>query len=316
MATPEAQSATRHESQPAGSPMHMETVELAALHDHPDNDYPVREEELADLMESIRRDGLAQLPLVRRTIDADGKPILQILSGHRRVESFRRLNAQERAADPDASTYASIPVNILDNCSDERALVLLDISNLMVRQLAPLERAKRFERLWNTVPELRRQAPELKGVRTSQIIAEIITRETGQPISRASVDRALAAGRRAQEVSQLVDEYEDVLIKGWRNEFRTHEGFTPATVKEIASRDERVQKQLLADYQRDQLTPKQLDKQLKRESVKTEIDVENALDGIIRTLRTISAWRSEYGVRIDTYRTDYIRNQLDDLLKK
>lgn len=292
----------------AKMPMHMETVDLSDLTDHPDNDYPVREQEMADLVDSIRRDGLAQLPLVRRVIGDDGEPFLQILSGHRRVECFRRLAAEDPA-------YATMPVNVIDDCSDERALVLLDISNLMVRQLAPLERAKRFERLWNTVPELRKQAPELKGVRTSQIIAEIITRETGQAISRASVDRALAAGRRAQEVSNLVDECEDSLVKGWKNEFRIHEGFTPETVKEIASRDESVQKQLLADYQRENMTPKQLDKQLKRIAAKSEADVENALDGIISTLRTISAWKAEYGVRIDTYRVDHIRTQLDKLLK-
>ena len=109
-------------------------------------------------------------------------------------------------------------MNVLLDCDDDRALVLLEVTNLMMRQLSPVERARRFERLWDIVPGLREKSPELRGVCTSQVIADIVTRETGNPISRASVDRVLAAGRRAQEVSELVDVYSDSLIDPWRGE--------------------------------------------------------------------------------------------------
>jgi len=293
---------THKVEQPSG--MRLETVALDQLHNHPENDYSMDAQALEELLDSIRRDGLAQPPLVREMDDG-----YQIVSGHRRVECYRRL-AQD---DP---SYAAIPVNILEDCDDERALVLLDVTNLMVRQLSVMERAKRYERLWNTVPALRDKHPELRGVRTSQVISDIISRETGQSVSRATIDRALAAGKKAQEVSELTDAYSDALIEAWSNEFKTRDGFSPAVVKEIASRDESVQMQLLADYQSGEMTPKQLEKQLSHVSPKSDIDVEHALDQVINTLRDVSAWHKKYGAAIDMYRVDYIKGQLDKLTRK
>lgn len=282
--------------------LHMETVPLTKLYAHPDNDYPTSEEELRTLMESIRSDGMAQLPLVREFGDG-----YQIIAGHRRVECYRRL-AQE-----DPERWGSIPVNVLDNCSDERAAILLDATNLMTRQLTPVERATRFERLWKAVPALRARTPELKGVRTSQVISDIVTRETGQPISRASIDRALAAGRRAKEVSELVEKHSDDLNPEWAQEMRDREGFTPEVVAEVAQRDEREQKSLWADYQREDMTPKQLAKTLERKAPKSDVDADRALDQVISSLRDVLAWRSKYGVDVDLYRVEYIRKQLDKL---
>lgn len=286
----------------AMSKLRMEEVPLNSLHAHPDNDYPTSEQELTDLMESIRSDGMAQLPLVRP--HGDG---YQIIAGHRRVECYRRL------AKEDPARWGRIPVNIMDNCDDARALILLDATNLMARQLSPSERAKRFERLWNAVPALRRQDPTLKGVRTSQVISDIITRETGQSISRASVDRALAAGRRAQEVSQLAKQQADALSPEWREEIKTREGFTPESVKQIAQRNPQQQKALWADYQRGQLTPRQLVKRLDSKAPKGGADVDRALDQVIRTLREVSAWQKKYGAEVDLYRIQYIHKQLDKL---
>ena len=132
----------------APASMRLETMPLDTLHDHPDNGYPLDSRELSDLMDSIRHDGMAQLPLVRETDEG-----LQIIAGHRRVECYRQLAKENPAA------YSTIPVNVLDDCSDERALILLDITNLMVRQLLPVDRAKRLERLWNTMPSLRSEMP-------------------------------------------------------------------------------------------------------------------------------------------------------------
>ena len=282
--------------------LHLQNVPLSKLHAHPDNDYPSSEKELQELMESIRADGLAQPPLVR----PHGRGY-QIISGHRRVECYRRL-AKE---DPD--TYRTMPVNITDDCDDERAKILLDATNLMTRQLTPIERAKRFERLWKAVPALRQKSPELKGVRTSQVISEIITRETGQPISRASVDRALAAGRRAKEVNELADSKAEELAPEWRDEVKRREGFTPEAVKAIADKSTDDQHTLWADYQRDQMTPRQLTKSLERKAPKGDRDAEQALDQVIKLLRDVSSWNATYGAAIDSYRLNYIRGQVDKL---
>ncbi len=280
----------------------LEHVPLELLHDHPDNDYSMEREALDELRESIRRDGLAQPPLVR---ECDGG--YQIISGHRRVACYREL------AKEDPQAYATMPVNVLADCDDERALILLDVTNLMVRHLSVMERARRYERLWNTVPALRKKRPELKGVRTSQIIADIVTRETGQSVSRATIDRALAAGKRAQEVGALVGMHADELIAPWAQELTEREGFSPDVVKELASRDETVQRRLLADYQRDGLSPKQFERMISYEAPKTDVDIEHALDQVIRTLRDVSAWRKKYGAAVDTYRVEHIRTQLDKL---
>ena len=285
-----------------GESMRMEVVPVELLRDHPDNDYSMNREALDDLRESIRRDGLAQPPLVREFGDG-----YQIISGHRRVSCFREL------AKESPELYSRIPVNVLSDCSDERALVLLDVSNLMVRHLTVKERAKRYERLWKAVPALRRQQPELKGVRTSQVIADIVTRETGQPVSRATIDRALAAGKRAQEVEALVDELSGSLIDAWVSEFTNREGFSATVIRDVAARDGSVQRELLAEYQRDALSPKQFEKRLNYKSPKTEEDIERALDQVIGILHDVSAWRKQYGAAVDTYRLAHIRKQLDKI---
>lgn len=284
--------------------MRLESLPLDVLHDHPDNDYSMDPAALEELLDSIRRDGLAQPPIVRP--HGDG---YQIIAGHRRVECYRRLAAEN----PEA--YSTIPANILEDCSDERALVLLDVTNLMVRQLTVTERAKRYERLWKTVPELRVKQPELRGVRTSQVISDIITRETGQAVSRATVDRVLAAGKRAQAVSDLVERRRGELVDQWANELTTKEGFSAETVNELASREGSVQKQIFADYQREKMTPRQLERSLMHENPKTDTDVERALDSVIKTLREVAAWQKK-GAAVDTYRVDYIRKQLDKLVRK
>lgn len=284
------------------SALRMEEVPLDALTAHPDNDYPSSEQELTELMESIRRDGLAQLPLVRPYGDG-----YQIIAGHRRVECYRRL------AKEDPARWGRIPCNVMEHCDDTRALILLDATNLMARQLSPIERAKRFERLWNAVPALRAKSPELKGVRTSQVISDIISRETGQSISRASVDRALAAGRRAQEVSKLAERKASSLSPEWQAEIKDREGFTPEAVEQIAERDAKAQKRLWADYQREQMTPRQLAKRLEHKSPKGSADVDRTLDQIIKMLRDVSAWQRKYGAEVDLYRIEYIHKQLDKI---
>jgi outer membrane protein OmpA-like peptidoglycan-associated protein len=75
---------------------------------------------LDDLRDSIERDGLAQPPLVR---EHDGG--YQIVAGHRRVACYREL------AKENPEKYSTIPVNILSDCDDERALILLDVTNLI-----------------------------------------------------------------------------------------------------------------------------------------------------------------------------------------
>lgn len=88
------------------------------------------EEGIARLAESIRRDGLTDLPLVRR-LQSGG---FQMISGHRRMAAFRLLFRQ-------APSYSKIPCRIASGVSDEQALVLLHTANFFTRSLTVTERA-------------------------------------------------------------------------------------------------------------------------------------------------------------------------------
>ena len=283
--------------------MHVEEVALDELHAHPGNDYSQDSAELISLMESIEREGLGQLPLVRPLPDGG----YQIVAGHRRVECYRRLNVKH------PGEYASIPVNIRDDLDDRTALLLLNTTNLMTRQLSPTERARHYERIWTLVPELRREDEGLRGVRTSQVIADIVTRETGQSVSRASIDRAIAAGRRAKEVDELAESEKDSLSRFWYTTIKDTEGFSPETVRMLASQDERIQKGLEATYQREQMTPKQLEKHLRGQTAKTDEDAERILDSMIKSARDLSAMKKRDGVAIDLYRLNHLKKLLAKL---
>ena len=280
--------------------LHVDYVALDELHAHPDNDYSQDATELAELMASIEHEGMGQLPLVRPLEDGG----YQIVAGHRRVECYRRLNVKH------PGEYAEIPVNVRDDLDDRTALLLLDTTNLMTRQLSPVERAKRYERIWALVPELRREDDSLRGVRTSQVIADIVTRETGQSVSRASIDRAISAGRRAKEVRELAERERENLTDFWYQQLRDVEGFTPDTVLALAARSEGAQKNLQADYQRDQLSPRQLERVLTASAGRTEADAERTLDAMIRMARELSAMQKKDGVAIDAYRLEHLKGIL------
>ena len=135
-------------------------------------------------------------------------------------------------------------------------------------------------------------------------------------LNERTIPAMLAAGKRAQEVGLLVQSHKDSLIAPWAQELTEREGFSPDVVKELAAREESVQRRLLADYQRDGLTPKQFERMLSYDAPKTDTDIEHALDQVIKTLRDISAWRKKYGAAVDMYRVEHIRTQLDKLTNR
>lgn len=283
------------------SKLHIEYVDVNRLYDHPDNDYGLDESELLDLMDSIRREGLGQLPLVRPMGEG-----YQIIAGHRRVECYRRLSKE------DAEVYGVMPVSVREDVNDELALVLLDVTNLMTRELTSVERAKKFGRIAAHVPEMRKRDPSLRGVRTNAVIADIITRETGKSISEATVKRAISAGKRVEESRQLLDEYAGSIISSWQEEMAVNR-FPAELVREIATRDASVQRDLFADYQREQMTPKDLLQRLEYRKPKTDLDSERLLDNMIVQAREISKMKKVDGVSIDAYRLTYLINLLKKL---
>lgn len=270
---PKAKRTPKSQPQPTPeSPRYRTThVPVDAIAAHPDNDYSMDEGELQELVESIETDGLGQLPLVRQLDDGS----YQMIAGHRRLEAYRRL------AERDPRTYAEIPVTLVDGIDDSRASVLLNVTNLVTRRLSIEERGARYAAIGRQVPALRASDPALKGVRTNDIIAKIVTEETGQSVSPATVKRAIAAERRLREAKDEAERLTGELEDNWQVEASTGK-IDPLTLKDISELPEKRQFDLFTEYQRDELSPAQLKTRIKDLRPKTKDDAARALRTAIR----------------------------------
>lgn len=74
-----------------------------------------------------------------------------------------------------------------------------------------------------------------------------------------------------------------------------------------------VQRDLYADYQREQMTPKDLLKRLEHRKPKTDVDGERLLDALTAQARELSKMKKVDGVVIDAYRLTYLINLLKKL---
>ena len=144
------------------------------------------ETEIERLAESIKRDGLTDLPLVRKL--ADGQ--WQMLSGHRRKAAFTMLSVNDHR-------YDKMPCRVADSISDAQALTLLHTANLFTRQLSVTERAAASKALGVEVEQLRESNPELRGQRTEDIKASIISQQTGRKVSGKTIKRQEDMAQRA-----------------------------------------------------------------------------------------------------------------------
>lgn len=162
-------------------------IEIDAIQDHPNNAiYSMDEAEIERLAESIRRDGLTDLPLVRKLPDGQW----QMLSGHRRKAAFAMLSVNDHR-------YDKMPCRVVDSVSDAQALALLHTANLFTRQLSVTERAAASRALGMEVEQLRESNPELRGQRTEDIKASIISQQTGRKVSGKTIKRQEDMAQRA-----------------------------------------------------------------------------------------------------------------------
>ena len=93
----------------------IEEIEVSDIADHPGNAvYSMDEEAIGRLAESIRKDGLTDIPLVRKLPDGG----FQMISGHRRMAAYRLLSAHDEG-------YARMPCRIVEGVTDEQAIAAL-----------------------------------------------------------------------------------------------------------------------------------------------------------------------------------------------
>ena len=137
-------------------------VPVSKLRSHPDNTYEVTPEGVKALAENISEVGLLQ-PIIVRVV-ADGG--LQLLSGHRRKAAFELLAKTNKE-------YEEIDARVYEGLSDADALLILHSSNI-TRSLSTADRKNQAELLKEQVANLREFHPEWKGVRTANIIANML----------------------------------------------------------------------------------------------------------------------------------------------
>lgn len=100
-------------------------LDIDAIEDNPANAvYSMEEAAIEALAESIEKDGLTDLPLVRKLTDGRW----QLISGHRRRAAFRLLAAKNPA-------YRKMGCRIVEGITDEQAVSMLHTANYFVREL-------------------------------------------------------------------------------------------------------------------------------------------------------------------------------------
>lgn len=206
---------------------HVAEIPVADIADHPANTaYTMDASGIAKLAESIRKDGLTDIPLVRK-LDSGS---FQMLSGHRRKAAYALLAQSD-------DSYSSMPCRIIEGVSDAEALVLVHTANFFIRQLNVLERAAASEALGIEVERIREADPLLAGVRTEDIKAAIIAAHTGKPISGKTVQRQEATAHKAKTA----------LIGKWRSEVEAG-NLTDAAIHRLAKMSSSKQRDVYAEH--------------------------------------------------------------------
>lgn len=154
-------------------------IEIDAIEGHPANiAYSMDARSIETLARSIKRNGLTDIPLVRKLDDGSW----QMISGHRRLEAFRLLAAKDES-------FSQIPCRVIEGISDEQAVVLLHTANYFVRALTVTERARATEALGIEAERIRQEEPSLKGTRTEDIKAAMVEEQTGRAVSGRTILR-------------------------------------------------------------------------------------------------------------------------------
>lgn len=127
----------------------IERIPVGEIADHPKNTaYSMDDAGIAQLAKSIEKEGLTDLPLVRKLDDGSW----QMVSGHRRKAAYAMLAEEDER-------YAQIPCRIIRGISDEQSVMLLHAANYFVRNLTMTERAAASRALGMEVERMRVETP-------------------------------------------------------------------------------------------------------------------------------------------------------------
>lgn len=200
-------------------------IEVADIADHPGNAaYSMDEGSICSLADSISRDGLTDIPLVRRLDDGS----FQMISGHRRKAAYELL-ARE---DP---SFSRMPCRVVEGIGDEQAVTLLHTANYFTRELTVMERARATQALGIEVRRMREADPSLKGVRSSSLKAAIIKAQTGRDVAPRTIEHH-------ERIARVVEER---LEPEWRERAERGE-LSDADIQRLAKMGRAAQSELAA----------------------------------------------------------------------
>lgn len=264
------------ESAQAKSRWPIVELEVDSIRDHPENDaYSMDEGGIERLADSIRKDGLTDIPLVRRLADGG----YQMLSGHRRKAAYALL----AKTDP---SFGKMPCRIVDGIGDEQAVTLLHTANYFTRQLNVIERAKATRALGIQIERMRAEDPELKGVPSAELKAAIIRNQTGRSVSAATI-------KRQEQTARLVEER---LSDGWREE-ALEGNLTDTDIAKLAGMEKGAQEKALSAKRAKGLGRRETSSMI-REAADAPMDVDKHLRQAVKALGK-AARRIESGAPFD-----------------
>ena len=213
----------------------IERIPVGEIADHPENTaYSMDDAGIAQLAKSIEKEGLTDLPLVRKLDDGSW----QMVSGHRRKAAYAMLAEEDER-------YAQIPCRIIRGISDEQSVMLLHAANYFVRNLTVTERAAASRALGMEVERMRVENPELSGMRTEDIKAAIISEQTGRKVS----------GKTIQRQESLARKIEEDLVAGWR-EAALSDSLSADAVNALAKMEPDEQERLFSSWKEHPLDKK------------------------------------------------------------
>lgn len=191
-----------------------QVLDLREVQEHPANDFPMSEEDIGSLADSIHKSGgILQFPLVRLMDDGS----YQMLAGHRRRRASLLLG---ETVD---EKYFRTMCYILEGISDEKAELFLIDTNVQSRVMTPKLRAQKVadaRNLINTlkqrgeinVSSVRRAVAETTGVSESTVILQTRIAEKLDKHLLELYDQGLFTMREAYDYSGLSPDVQERIL--------------------------------------------------------------------------------------------------------
>ena len=165
-------------------------LDISKLHPFKDHPYKVLDDdEMKDLTESVRQNGILSALIVRPLESGDG---YEVISGHRRLHAAQLAGLTE------------VPAHVYDIDHDTAAIWMVD-SNLHREHILPSEKAFALLIKTNAHKKQGKRSDLTSSQKETKLRTdELLAKDTGE--SRATVQRYLRLTHLVPELLQLVDE--------------------------------------------------------------------------------------------------------------